>query len=248
LPYNDIAALGDLFAARGQEIAAVIVEPVAGNMGCVPPGPGFLRAIVDQCARHGALSIFDEVMTGFRLARGGAQELFGLSADLTCLGKVIGGGLPLAAYGGRDDVMKVLAPLGPVYQAGTLSGNPLAISAGLATIALLTYDVYDSIEARAGALEQGLVRAIRDRKASACVQRVGSMLTLFFGEGPIRSWTDARGCDVERFATWHRGLLARGVYWPPSQFEAAFVSAAHTDDDIDMTVEAAAQAMDEALR
>jgi glutamate-1-semialdehyde 2,1-aminomutase len=188
------------------------------------------------------------VMTGFRLARGGAQELFGLTPDMTCLGKIIGGGLPLAVYGGRDDVMKVLAPLGPVYQAGTLSGNPMAVSAGLATIGLLTLDVYELIEARAAALEQGLKRLIADRKASACVQRVGSMLTVFFCEGPVRSWADARGCDVRRFAAWHVGLLSRGVYWPPSQFEAAFVSAAHTEDDIDVTLKAAAHAMDAALR
>jgi glutamate-1-semialdehyde 2,1-aminomutase len=248
LPYNDVAALKRLFDKRGKKIAAVIVEPVVGNMGCVPPVRGFLRAIVDQCARHGALSIFDEVMTGFRLARGGAQEIFKLCPDLTCLGKVVGGGLPLAVYGGRDDVMNVLAPLGPVYQAGTLSGNPVAISAGLATLARLTPDAYDLIEARAAALEQGLRRVILDRKAKACVQRVGSMLTLFFRKAKVRSWTDAKTCDLRRFATWHRGLLARGVYWPPSQFEAAFVSAAHTADDIAMTVDAAAHAMDDALR
>jgi glutamate-1-semialdehyde 2,1-aminomutase len=247
LPYNDTAALKGLFAKRGRKIAAVIAEPVVGNMGCVPPVKGFLRAIIDQCARHGALSIFDEVMTGSRLARGGAQELYGLVPDLTCLGKVIGGGLPLAAYGGRDDVMRVLAPLGPVYQAGTLSGNPVAIRAGLATLELLTPDVYELLEARSDALEQGLRRVIRDRKVKACVQRVGSMITLFFGKTRVRSWADARGCDVRRFAAWHKGLLARGVYWPPSQFEAAFVGAAHTAADIDMTVEAAARAMDGAL-
>jgi glutamate-1-semialdehyde 2,1-aminomutase len=247
LPYNDVAALKGLFAKCGKKIAAVIVEPVAGNMGCVPPVKGFLRAVVDQCSRHGALSIFDEVMTGFRLARGGAQELFGLKPDLTCLGKVLGGGLPLAAYGGRDDVMKVLAPLGPVYQAGTLSGNPVAISAGLATLGLLTPDVYEVLEARAGALEEGLRQAICDRKAKACVQRVGSMLTVFFRSGRVRSWADAKGCDVRRFAAWHGGMLSRGIYWPPSQFEAAFVSAAHTEDDIAKTVEAAARALDDAL-
>jgi glutamate-1-semialdehyde 2,1-aminomutase len=248
LPYNDAAALKALFAKRGKKIAAVIVEPVAGNMGCVPPAKGFLRAVVEQCTGHGALSIFDEVMTGFRLARGGAQELFGLLPDLTCLGKVIGGGLPLAAYGGRDDVMRVLAPLGPVYQAGTLSGNPVAISAGLATLDLLTPDVYELLEARAGALQEGLQHAIRDCKAKACVQRVGSMITVFFRSTKVRSWADAKGCDVQRFAAWHRGMIARGVYWPPSQFETAFVSAAHTEDDIAMTVEAARLAMDECLR
>jgi glutamate-1-semialdehyde 2,1-aminomutase len=213
-------------------------------MGCVPPVSGFLPSIIDQCARHGALSIFDEVMTGCRLARGGAQELFGLASDLTCLGKVVGGGLPLAVYGGRDDVMNVVAPLGPVYQAGTLSGNPVAISAGLATIALLVPSVYERLEARAGALEEGLTRAVFDRKKTACVQRVGSMLTVFFRSGPVKSWTDALQSDTRRFAAWHSGLRTRGVYWPPSQFEAAFVSAAHSEDDIARTVEAASLAMD----
>lgn len=243
LPYNDVAALRALFTARGREIAAVIVEPVAGNMGCVPPAPDFLRTIVEACRDAGALSIFDEVMTGCRVALGGAQERFGLRPDLTCLGKIVGGGMPLAAYGGREDVMAKIAPLGPVYQAGTLSGNPIAVSAGLATLELLTPAVYDLLERRSAALEAGLVAAIRDRGVAACVQRVGSMLTVFFADGPIRSWTDAARCDTKRFAAFHAGLLARGVYWPPSQFEAAFVGAAHSEEDIERTVGAARGAM-----
>ena len=243
LPYNDIAALRDLFDKRGSEIAAVIVEPVVGNMGCVPPIPGFLEAIIEVCRGSGALSIFDEVMTGCRLARGGAQERFGLRPDLTTLGKVIGGGMPLAAYGGRDDVMSVVAPLGPVYQAGTLSGNPVAVAAGLATLERLTPDVYDTLEKRGAQLEAGLSEATKAAGVVATVQRVGSMITLFFGEGPIRSWSDASRCDTKRFASWHAGLLSRGIYWPPSQFEAAFISAAHTEADIARTVEAARAAL-----
>jgi glutamate-1-semialdehyde 2,1-aminomutase len=239
LPFNDIVALEELFAARGAEIASVIVEPVVGNMGCVPPVPGFLQAIVDLCRAHGSLSIFDEVMTGCRLARGGAQERFGVRADLTTLGKVIGGGMPLAAYGGRDDVMSVVAPLGPVYQAGTLSGNPVAVAAGLATLERLVPEMYDRLESLGASLEAGLRSAAAEAGVTACVQRVGSMITLFFCEGPVHSWKEASACDTKRFASWHAGLLSRGVYWPPSQFEAAFISAAHTEDDIARTVEAA---------
>ncbi len=243
LPFNDEAALNALFAARGHEIAAVIVEPVVGNMGCVPPQPGFLAAIIDKCKENGALSIFDEVMTGCRLARGGAQELFGLRPDLTTLGKIIGGGMPLAAYGGRDDVMSVVAPLGPVYQAGTLSGNPVAVAAGLATLERLTPDVYEKLEHLGAKLEAGLVQAAKNAGIAATVQRVGSMITMFFCDKPVRSWNDAAACDTARFAKFHGGLLSRGVYWPPSQFEAAFLSVAHTDEDIAKTVEAAAAAL-----
>jgi glutamate-1-semialdehyde 2,1-aminomutase len=242
LPFNDTAALGELFAARGGEIAAVIVEPVVGNMGCVPPEPGFLEAILDHCKKSGAVSIFDEVMTGCRLARGGAQERFGLRADLTTLGKIIGGGMPLAAYGGRDDVMSVIAPLGPVYQAGTLSGNPVAVAAGLATLERLAPEIYEKLERLGARLEAGL-RDAAARNDVATVQRVGSMITLFFCEGPVRSWQDAARSDTKRFATFHAGLLSRGIYWPPSQFEAAFLSAAHTEEDIDRTVEAARAAL-----
>jgi glutamate-1-semialdehyde 2,1-aminomutase len=245
LAYNDPDALKALFAARGKEIAAVIVEPVVGNMGVVPPAPGFLEAIVAECARHGAISIFDEVMTGCRVARGGMQARAAVKPDMTCLGKIIGGGMPLAAYGGRREIMQVVAPLGPVYQAGTLSGNPIAVSAGLATLALLDDALYARLEALGARLEAGLVAAIADAKLEACVQRVGSMITLFFGHGPIRSWSDAERCDKARFGKWHAGMLARGQYWPPSQFEAAFFSGAHTEADIDATLAAAREAMKE---
>src|SRR6185312_11307898 len=245
LPFNDAPALRALFADRGKEIAAVIVEPVVGNMGCVPPEAGFLAEIVALCTKHGAVSIFDEVMTGCRLARGGAQERFGVVPDLTALGKVIGGGMPLAAYGGRDDIMSVVAPLGPVYQAGTLSGNPVAVAAGLATIEHLVPSLYDRLEHLGARLEAGLREAAAKAGVPAAVQRVGSMITLFFREGPVRSWDDAAKSDTKRFASWHAGLLSRGVYWPPSQFEAAFLGGAHTEADIARTVEAAAAALAE---
>lgn len=243
LPFNDIAALDALFAARGHEIAAVIVEPVVGNMGCVPPAPGFLAHLIQACRAAGALSIFDEVMTGCRLARGGAQELFQLQPDMTTLGKVIGGGMPLAAYGARDEIMNVIAPLGPVYQAGTLSGNPVAVTAGLSTLDLLVPELYTKLEELGAALEEGLRDVTRKAGVAACVQRVGSMITLFFGEGPVRSWTEAARCDTKRFASFHAGLLSRGIYWPPSQFEAAFLSGAHTPADIERTVAAAREAI-----
>jgi glutamate-1-semialdehyde 2,1-aminomutase len=243
LPFNDAAALKALFAARGREIAAVIVEPVVGNMGVVPPAPGFLQAIVDECARAGAVSIFDEVMTGCRVARGGMQERADVRPDMTCLGKVIGGGMPLAAYGGKRAIMEKVSPLGPVYQAGTLSGNPVAVSAGLATLDRLDAHLYARLEALGARLEEGLLEAIAQRGASACVQRVGSMITLFFRKGPIRSWSDAKTADTQAFARWHGAMLTRGFYWPPAQFEAAFISAAHTDEDIDATIEAAAASL-----
>jgi glutamate-1-semialdehyde 2,1-aminomutase len=245
LAFNDPAALTDLFARDGSRIAAVIVEPVAGNMGCVPPQPQFLETILELCARHGALSIFDEVMTGCRVAHGGAQGLFGMTPDLTCLGKIVGGGMPLAVYGGRADVMQRIAPLGPVYQAGTLSGNPVAVSAGLSTLAELDAGAYQRLEVLGSRLQTGLERALRDSNTPGVVQRVGSMFTLFFHRGPVRSWLDAAACDTQRFGTFHRGLVTRGVYWPPSQFEAAFISLAHTEADIDATVEAALGALGE---
>jgi glutamate-1-semialdehyde 2,1-aminomutase len=243
LPYNDLAALRALFETRGQDLAAVIVEPVAGNMGLVPPAPGFLQAIVELCTAHGALAIFDEVMTGSRLARGGAQELYGLRPHLTCLGKVVGGGMPLAVYGGRRDVMERIAPLGPVYQAGTLSGNPLAVSAGLATLERLDRPEYERLEALGARLEAGLTRALAETATTGVVQRVGSMITLFFHAGPVRDFRDALASDTARFARFHREFLARGLYWPPSQFEAAFLSLAHREADIDRTVTAASEAL-----
>lgn len=244
LPYNDIDALKALFASRGSDIAAVIVEPVVGNMGCVPPVPGFLEALVEQCAAHGAVSIFDEVMTGCRLAPGGAQERFGIRPDMTCLGKIIGGGLPLAAYGGKLEIMHQVAPIGPVYQAGTLSGNPVSVAAGMATLERLTPDLYLKLEALGARLEEGLVRAATDTGIGpVTVQRVGSMITLFFVDGPVRSWTDADRSDRGRFSAFHGGLLSRGVYWPPSQFEAAFLSGAHSTDDIDRIIAAARESL-----
>jgi glutamate-1-semialdehyde 2,1-aminomutase len=242
-PYNDVAALRDLFAREGKRIAAVIVEPVAGNMGCVPPAQGFLEAIVSLCEENGAVSIFDEVMTGSRLSRSGAQGRYGLRPAMTCLGKVVGGGMPLAVYGGRAEIMKKIAPLGPVYQAGTLSGNPLAVTAGLKTLELMTDGEYEKLERISARLEEGLSRALRDRKVTGVVQRVGSMMTVFFTEGPVRSWTDAAKANTKRFGAFHHGLTERGVYWPPSQFEAAFVSVAHSDDDVERTVKAAAEAL-----
>ncbi len=243
LPYNDAEALRALFAQRGSEIAAVIVEPVVGNMGVVAPEPGFLEALVSECGRHGAVSVFDEVMTGCRVARGGMQERARLRPDMTCLGKIVGGGLPLAAYGGKRAIMEKVAPLGPVYQAGTLSGNPVAVSAGLATLERLDGVLYARLEELTLRLETGLARAIARRGLRACVQRVGSMITLFFAPGPIRSWDDAKQCDTKAFATWHSGMLERGMYWPPAQYEAAFVSAAHSDADVDATIQAADEAL-----
>ncbi len=245
LGYNDIPALESLFAERGQEIAAVIVEPVAGNMGCVPPVPGFLAAIIELCEKHGALAIFDEVMTGSRLARGGAQERFGLKPHLTCLGKVVGGGLPLAVYGGSRAVMQLIAPLGPVYQAGTLSGNPLAVTAGLVTLERLDAPgTYARLEALGARLEAGLAEALVAAGTTGCVQRVGSMVTLFFHPGPVRDWNGAAASDTARFGRFHAALTAAGVYWPPSQFEAAFLSLAHTEDDIDRTSKAVRDALE----
>jgi glutamate-1-semialdehyde 2,1-aminomutase len=239
LRFNDVGALKALFASRGPEIAAVIVEPVVGNMGVVPPQPGFLAALIDTCREHGAVSIFDEVMTGSRVARGGMQERAGLWSDMTCLGKIVGGGMPLAAYGGRRAIMEKIAPLGPVYQAGTLSGNPVAVSAALATLELLDDALYTKLDALGARLQDGLERAIATTKVTACVQRVGSMITLFFTGGPVRSWADAKACDTRAFGRWHGAMIERGFYWPPAQFEAAFISGAHTEADIDATVKAA---------
>ncbi len=241
--YNDAPGLAEIFASNGPKIAAVIVEPVAGNMGCVPPEPGFLETILKLCRQHGAVSIFDEVMTGCRLSPSGAQGRVGLTPDLTCLGKIIGGGMPLAVYGGRRDIMERVAPLGPVYQAGTLSGNPLSVAAALATLELLDDSVYSTIEQRSSELELGLTDAIAKTGVAACVQRVGSMLTVFFRAGPIKNWDDAKGCDTQKFGRFHQLLLARGIYFPPAQFEAAFVSYAHTSRDVEETIAAAHSAL-----
>ncbi len=230
-------ALEAAFEKHGSEIAAVIVEPVVGNMGCVPPLPGYLEAMREITARHGALLIFDEVMTGFRVAFGGAQQRYGIRPDMTTLGKVIGGGLPVGAYGGRRDIMSKVAPSGPIYQAGTLSGNPLAVAAGLAMLRHLKSNlaIYDQLEARAA-------RLCAAAPAGVTVNRVGSMFTFFFTDGPVTDWESAKRCDAARFGAYFRAMLERGVYLAPSQFEAAFVSAAHTEEDIDRTIAAAAEA------
>jgi glutamate-1-semialdehyde 2,1-aminomutase len=244
IPYNDEAALRETFAERGNEIACVIIEPVAGNMGCVPPAEGYLELLRELTAAHGALLIFDEVMTGFRVAHGGAQQLYAIKPDLTCLGKIIGGGLPVGAFGGRADVMNVVAPLGPVYQAGTLSGNPLAVSAGLAMLRLIREtNPYEELERRSAALEVGLRDAAGEVGIPATVNRVGSMMTAFFGEAKVTSWDTAKLSDTARYGQFFRKMLEEGVYLAPSQFECAFVSAAHTDADIERTVEAARRVM-----
>ena len=232
--YNDLESVGRLFDANRGQIAALIVEPIAGNMGLVPPADGFLRGLRDICTANGALLIFDEVISGFRAATGGAQGVYGIRPDLTCLGKIIGGGLPVGAYGGRADLMEMVAPSGPVYQAGTLSGNPLAVAAGLAMLRHLKAhpEIYDRLEANGAKLEAAA-------PAGITVNRVGSMFTYFFGEGPVTDWESAKVSDTARFGKYFRGMLDRGVYLAPSQFEAAFVSAAHTDADIEKTIAAA---------
>lgn len=228
IPYNDGYAVEKLFAERGSEIAAVIIEPVAGNMGCIPPDPEWLETIRTQTQNHGALFICDEVMTGFRVAWGGAQARFDIRPDLTCLGKIIGGGLPVGAYGGRREIMEKVAPVGPVYQAGTLSGNPLAVAAGLATIEhLLRPGVYEDLEDKGAQVQDMLLEHAGRAGVPVTVQRVGSMLTAFFRDRPVRNWDEASDTDREAFGMWHAALLEHGVYWPCSQFEAAFVSLAH---------------------
>jgi glutamate-1-semialdehyde 2,1-aminomutase len=246
-PYNDASAVEKLFARHRNEIAAVIVEPVAANMGVVPPAPGFLQNLRDLTTRHGALLIFDEVITGFRICYGGAQTLFGIVPDLTTLGKIIGGGLPVAAYGGRRDLMDRVAPLGPVYQAGTLSGNPLAMSAGIATLQLLSAPgFYEALDARARRLGDGITAVLRETLASATAPRVGSLLTLFFSGEPVRDYSGAKKCDTRRFASFFRAMLERGIFLAPSQFEALFVSAAHSDADIDRTITAFRESLESA--
>ena len=232
-PYNDVDAAAAAVLRYGEGLACILVEPVAGNMGVVPPEPGYLEALRELCDASGALLVFDEVITGFRVARGGAQELYGVRPDLTILGKIVGGGLPLAAFGGRAELMERLAPVGDVYQAGTLSGNPLATAAGLSVLQRLRDPgVYDELEARGARLEEGLAPFGR-------VQRVGAMLTLFATDEPVRDFDGAQRCDADRYAALFRHLLANGVYVAPSQFEAMFVSVVHGDDEIDRTVEAA---------
>jgi glutamate-1-semialdehyde 2,1-aminomutase len=246
-PFNDVPALEAAFREHGHDLAAVIVEPVCGNMGTVAPRAGYLETLREITGRSGTVLIFDEVMTGFRLALGGAQQLYGVKPDMTCLGKIMGGGLPAAAYGGRADIMATVAPDGPVYQAGTLSGNPLAMAAGAKVLELLAQPgVYATLEARSARLEEGLKRAARDAGTTVAVNRVGSMITVFFCAGPVTDYTTAKQSDTKRFARFFHAMLARGVYLPPAQFEAAFVSLAHGEAEIDETVAAAAAAFRDA--
>ncbi|MBI2999545.1 MAG: glutamate-1-semialdehyde 2,1-aminomutase [Deltaproteobacteria bacterium] len=238
-PFNDVEAVAVALREHRDAVAAVIVEPVCGNMGVIPPAPGFLVGLRELTQRDGALLIFDEVITGFRVAPGGAQELYGIRPDLTCLGKVLGGGLPLGAFGGRAEIMDLLAPVGPVYQAGTLSGNPLAVCAGRTTLAELARpEAYRELEEKGRRLQEGLEAILLRRRLPGVINRVGSMLTVFFGAKRVRDAADARSADRGRFARFFHGMLARGVYFPPSPFEAAFLSLAHTRSDIEKTLAA----------
>ena len=245
LPYNDTEALEKAFAAHPGEIAAVIVEPIAGNMGVVPPQPGYLAAMREITERDGALLIFDEVISGFRVGLDGAQGMFKITPDLTCLGKIVGGGLPVGAYGGREGVMAMVAPLGPMYQAGTLSGNPLAMAAGIATLEQLREPgIYDRLERLGALLEAGLTEVFADTEVPMTINRVGSLLTVFFSPGPVRDMADASAGDHEAFGRWFHGLLEGGIYIAPSDYEAWFVSIAHTEADIEQTVSAAKAALE----
>ena len=241
LPFNDIGAVRTAFSELGEQLACVIVEPVAGNMNMVPPVPGFLQALRDACTEAGALLIFDEVMTGFRVARGGAQAVFGIEPDLTTLGKIVGGGMPAAAFGGRADVMASIAPDGPVYQAGTLSGNPVAMAAGLATLQQLEQPgFYDALAASTRRLTEGLAAAADEAGIAIATENEGGMFGFVFtGDGPVRSFTQVAAADIARFRKFFHGMLDQGVYLAPSAFEAGFVSAAHGDDEIDATLAAA---------
>ena len=243
--YNDLGSVESLFDAVGDEIACVIVEPVAANMGVVPPAPGFLEGLRRLTEDAGALLIFDEVITGFRLAYGGAQSLNGVVPDITCLGKIVGGGMPVGAYGGRTEVMETVSPLGPMYQAGTLSGNPVAMAAGAKTLELLAQPVvYNQLESRAARLEQGLQKTFDDSGTPLTINRTGSIMTLFFNPGPVEGWSGVEASDKEAFGRFFHSMVEEGVYLPPSPFEALFVSTAHTKADIDATVQSAARALE----
>jgi glutamate-1-semialdehyde 2,1-aminomutase len=246
LPYNDIECIGKVMAERGDKIACIIVEPVAGNMGLVKPVEGFLETLRDLTAEHGSLLIFDEVMTGFRVAYGGAQELYGVKPDITTLGKIIGGGLPVGAYGGRLDIMEHIAPEGPVYQAGTLSGNPVAMAAGIATLELIRHPgFYDALDERADYLAGGLEKALESAGIAATVDRVGSMMGLFFTDRPVHNFEDAKTSDLARFSAYYKGMRQKGIYLAPSQFETLFVSSAHNIEHIDETIRAAQEVLAE---
>jgi glutamate-1-semialdehyde 2,1-aminomutase len=241
--FNDLAAVEEAFSRRGDQVAAVIVEPVAANMGVVAPDPGFLDGLRRLTAESGALLIFDEVITGFRLGRGGAQELFGITPDLTCLGKIMGGGFPCAAFGGRRDLMELLAPVGPVYQAGTLSGNPVAVAAGLATLELIArLDPYPVIERRAAQLAEGLGKAFEGAGVPMRIGACGSLFSVFFADAPIRNYAGAKAADHDRYARFFHAMIEEGIYLPPSGYEAWFASTAHGEDEIGRTLEAAERA------
>lgn len=245
LPYNDVGALEQAFDKFKQQIACVIVEPVVGNMGCVPPAKGYLEALRAITSRDKSVLIFDEVMTGFRLAFGGAQELYGVQPDLTTMGKIIGGGLPVGAYGGPSEIMDLVAPLGPVYQAGTLSGNPLAMAAGFATLSYLRdhrKDVYATLDKLAGEVVTGVAEAAKDAGVIMCHNRVGSMFTWFFAAGPVTDWSSAEKSDTKAFGRFFQAMIENGIYLPPSQFEAVFLGAAHSEQDVQQTIAAAKQA------
>ena len=242
LPYNDLQAVRDLFAREGEEFAAVILEPVAGNMGCVPPEEGYLEGLRELTARYGTVLIFDEVMTGFRLARGGAQERYGVTPDLTCLGKIIGGGLPVGAYGGRREIMDHVAPSGPIYQAGTLSGNPLAMAAGLATLRPAGQPgFYDRLEELGSRWRKGMEEASSSGRRPFTINQVGSMVSIFFTGGPVTDFGSAAASDTEAFKDFFWHMLSRGVYLAPSQYEAGFISTAHSEEDLQRTFEAAGE-------
>jgi glutamate-1-semialdehyde 2,1-aminomutase len=245
LPYNDVGALEQAFDKFKQQIACVIVEPVVGNMGCVPPANRYLEALRAITSRDKSVLIFDEVMTGFRLSFGGAQELYGVQPDLTTMGKIIGGGLPVGAYGGPSEIMDLVAPLGPVYQAGTLSGNPLAMAAGFATLSYLRdhkKDVYATLDRLAGEVVTGVAEAAKDAGVIMCHNRVGSMFTWFFAAGPVTDWSSAEKSDTKAFGRFFQAMIENGIYLPPSQFEAAFLGAAHSEQDVQQTIAAAKQA------
>ncbi len=244
--YNDVKEVAQVFARHPGEIACIILEPVVGNAGTILPQPGYLQALRDICTREGALLIFDEVMTGFRVALGGAQALYGITPDMTTLGKIIGGGLPVGAFGGRAEIMNLLAPLGPVYQAGTLSGNPLAMAAGIAALSRLIEGgdaFYQALGETTRCIAQGVEDAAKQAGIPICTAREGSMFTWFFQDGPVRNFEDATKSDTTRFGQFHRGMLERGVWLPPSQFEAAFVSSVHGDAEIERTIAAARDAL-----
>jgi len=243
--YNDIESVAALMEANRDQIAAVILEPVVGNMGCVVPDPEFLENLRDLCTEEGSLLVFDEVMTGFRVARGGAQELYGIAPDITTLGKIIGGGLPVGAYGGRKEIMELVAPAGPMYQAGTLSGNPLAMTAGFTTLSIINEDpeFYTKLNAKSQALVDGIGRKLGDLGLSLTTNRVGSMFTMFFTDAPVRNWDDAVRCSKTQYAAYFTEMLNRGIYLAPSQFEAAFIGIMHSDEDIERTIQASGESL-----